>query len=416
MKQIVYSPLSYQRTFHFSRKPKAYLSAGYGAGKTYSLCMKGFDLMSQNQGLAGGILAPSLKMFKRDVLPTIIGICQENGIEYTYNKSDSVFYFPDAKATIYIFHSEDDGASIRGPNLAWGLINEVTMCSKPAFDAFLARIRLKEATLLQVAMSGTPEGFNWAYDYFIEEPRPDTELVFGNTRENKHLAGSYVETLEASYDKLMQERYIDGRFVNLTGNRAAYSFDRFKHVKPGISRIPGAPVWVSLDFNVTPMAATLWNRLPIDSPYLLQSFEDIRLDSSDTYEMARVIRDKVGIENVTIYPDPAGAARSTKASGKTDITILRDAGFLVKHKPSIRSVRDCMNAVNNLFDKGVILIGDRCKNIIADLEQVTFKTNTFELDKSNINRTHWLDGFKDMIDYEFPIRRPQTTIGVRAYA
>ena len=28
-------------------------------------------------------------------------------------------------------------------------------------------------------MSGTPEGFNWSYDYFVEDPRQDTDLIFG---------------------------------------------------------------------------------------------------------------------------------------------------------------------------------------------------------------------------------------------
>lgn len=417
MPNIIYKPLSFQRKFHFSKKPKVYLSGGYSSGKTYSLVMKLFQLMSINEGLQGGILVPTLKMFKRDVLPTIKDISKQNNIECTYNQQDSCFYFPDTDSQVYVFHSEDDGDSIRGPNLAFGLINEITMCSKGAFLAFLARIRLKNAKLLQLAMSGTPEGHNWSYEYFIETPREDTDLIFGNSRENTYVADSYIKMLEESYDEKMQKQFIDGEFINLTGNRALWSFNRLKHVNQDAERVPGAPVWISLDFNVNPMAATVYNRLPtaIGQP-ALRAFDEICLNSSDTHEMAQVIRSKYGT-GVTIYPDPAGNARSTKSRGYSDISILREAGFTdIRFKPRIISVRDCLNAANNILDKNMFDVHPRCKNFIADAEQCILKSGGLEIDKSNSARSHWLDGFKQMIDYEFPVIKPAPSIKVGSYA
>jgi hypothetical protein len=176
-KKIHYEMLPYQREFHESVKPKAYLSCGYGGGKTYSLVMKCFRLMNENPGLSGGILSPTLQMYKKDIVPTVQEICAANSIRYRYNKSESVWTFPNTGSKVYAFHSEDEGRSIRGPNLAWGAINEVTLCSREAFLAFIARIRLKKAGRLQTVMSGTPEGFNWAYEYFVERPRSDTDFI-----------------------------------------------------------------------------------------------------------------------------------------------------------------------------------------------------------------------------------------------
>ena len=194
-KVIKYDRLPYQGEFHDSMDPNVYLSAGYGAGKTYSLCMKAFRLMSLNKRIPGGFLAPDLKMFKRDVIPTFKQICRDNLIPFKYHKQESVLEFPTTRTLIYVFHSEDDGDSIRGPNLGFGLINEVTMCSKGAFDAFLARVRIKEAPVRQIAMSGTPEGFNWTYDYFIANPRSDTRLIFGDMRLNTYVADIIGKTL-----------------------------------------------------------------------------------------------------------------------------------------------------------------------------------------------------------------------------
>lgn len=409
---IDYSPLPFQERFHNSEKPKVYLSTGYGGGKTYGLVMKMFLLMDKNRGMPGGLVCPDLKMYKRDVLPTIRDICSANGVRYKYNKTDFVFFFPTTGSTIYVFHATDEGKNIRGPNLAFMLFNEITLIDQQTFLAAIARVRLKNARFSQIAMSGTPEGFNWTYEYFIENPREDTELIYGDSRDNVHVSNSYISMLEDSYDDLMRQQYVEGKFVNLRGKRCVHTFDRRRHTSPDIDRLEGYPVWVSLDFNVAPMSATLWNRVPFGANYYggedflheLRAFDEICLESSNTYELCDVLRQKVGTENVVIYPDPAGAARSTKSKGLSDIDILRQNGFTnIKYKPSI-SVRNCINALNVMFQRDLIVMNSKkCRNSIADMEQCVFKEDRFEIDKSNPKRTHWLDGIKNMVEYEFPI-------------
>lgn len=406
---IHYSPLPYQELFHSSDKFFDYLSAGYGAGKTYSLCMHAFKLMSDNPGLAGGLLAPTLKMFKRDVLPTFISICLENDIDYQYHKTDHYFTFPHTGTTLYVFHAEDDGQSIKGPNLAFMLINEVTLISKAAFDVALSRVRLKKAGRLQVAMSGTPEGFGWTYEYFIENPRADADVVFGDMRLNTHIAETYVKTLTETYDKNLVAQYVEGKFVNLVGNRAVYAFDRKNGIlDPAVEKLPDHTIWVSMDFNVDPMSAVLWNRLGPNHKELLTAFDEIHLPNSNTPQFVKVLKEKVNPleHDVVIFPDPAGNHRDTRGV-LSDIDILRQAGFKdIRFKSRIASIRDCLNASNKLIEDKKIRINPKCKNFIADLEQCTMKPSTNEIDKSNSKRSHWLDGFKDMIDYEFPVRKP----------
>ncbi len=192
--------------------------------------MKIIKLASINKGLAGGLVVPNMKMFRRDVLPTLREITQDNNILFKWYQMEGIMRFPEINVEVYVFHDEDKGQSIRGPNLAWMCINEVSLISKDTFDAALGRVRLKAANLLQVAMSGTPEGFGWSYEYFIENPRDDTDLIYGSSKENVHVHESYFGMLEGSYDELMRQQYIDGKFVNLVGKRALWAFDRFKHL------------------------------------------------------------------------------------------------------------------------------------------------------------------------------------------
>lgn len=411
--------MPYQDTFMESKKPKVFLSSGFGGGKTYILVMKMFQLMELNRRCPGGFLSPSYKMYKRDVIPTIKDICRENRIRYDYHKSDMLWTFPDAGAHVYAFTAEDPD-SIKGPNLAWFCINEVGMCSEQAFLMSIGRVRLKRANVLQIAMSGTPEGFTWTYDYFVTAPRKDTDLVFGDARLNTHVAESYFKGLEESYDPLMQEQYIKGMFVNLKGKRCAWAFNRHRHTDKHIEKIEGWPVWISMDFNVTPMSATLWNRVPLgfhtDDRWgrcMLRAFDEITIDGSNTYEMAAALRDRLPkdqqgqlLDDITIYPDPAGRSKSTKSMNLSDFDILKQHGFQnIKFKLQI-SVKDCLNALNGIIAKDLMVLNsDTCTNTIADLEQCVFKGNVFEIDKSNPRRTHWLDGTKNMCDYEFAIKR-----------
>lgn len=415
--KIRYRPLKSQTQFHSSTKSKVMLFGGYGSGKTFALCQHAFKLMTLNRGLPGGIVTPTMKMFKRDVLPTFEEICLQNMIPYRYFRADGYFHFPYTDSKLHVFHGEDQGASIKGPNLAFMLINEITLIDQPTFNAAISRARLKHAALRQIAGSGTPEDFNWVYDYFVLNQRNDTDVYYGNTADNFHNAPEYVQMLRESYDEKLVKRYVEGQWINIRGNQAAYKFNRAIHTAPDVEKIPYYPVWITMDFNVTPMAATLWNRCGPDQKHMLRAFDEICIEGSDTHEMCRAIRQKTQItDEIVIFPDPGGASRSTKSRGASDIDILKDHGFRdIRYKPRIPSVRDCMNALNNLFDKNrVILNSKTCKNAIADLEQCVVKKDVFELDKADLKRTHWLDGMKNMAEYEFPSRRPSEFREVRA--
>lgn len=409
MARIYFDPLDYQQEFMDSRSPKVLLSTGYGGGKTYVLCMKAFQLMTENRGMPGGLLCPNMKMFHRDVLPTFEEICNKNGIRFRwFGGTKSYLWFPATKSRIYVFHAEDKGTSIRGPNLAFMLINEVSLCDFASFNAALARVRLKAAPFKQLAMSGTPEGFTWTYNYFIADPREDSMVIYGDMRKNTHVAPEYAQMLLDSYDDKLAQQYVEGKYLNVNALAALYAFDRHKHTAENVTRIRGLPIWVTLDFNINPMAATLWNRMPIDSPYLLRGFGEIRISGADTYQLCDQIRAHVGYEDeVVIFPDPAGRARSTKVKNNiTDITILEEHGAFtdIRYKSKIKSVRDCLNAANAIVNKGKIILDTKaCKYTISDFEQTSLKPGTTELDKTDPDRTHWVDGFKNMAEYEFPI-------------
>lgn len=389
-----------------------YMSGGYGSGKTYCLVMKAFQLMDLNPGVPGALLAPTTKMFRRDVLPTFREITGNHGIEFRYSSKDAELYFPETDSVVYVYHAEDDGDSIAGANVGWALANEASLCSFAAIKALFARVRLKRVRHSQIFMSGTPAEFNWVYKFFIEDMANQKKIdkfkgrriIYASSRANKHTADWYVDMLESSYDEIAKQQFVDGLFIPRTGNRFLHRFNRHRHVTPHAERIIGAPVWVQADFNVNPMVATLASYVP-DSRVPLRFFDEICIKGADTYELGNVLKERIGPgwRNAVIFPDPAGKARKTSAKDLiSDIQILEEQGFQdIRYKKQL-SVKDCYFAANNLFDKDMAAVHPRCRELIADAEQVKLKDGAFEMEKKDPMRTHALDGLKNMADYMFP--------------
>ena len=119
-----------------------------------------------------------------------------------------------------------------------------------------------------------------------------------------------------------------------------------------------------MDFNIDPMSAVVCIR----HHDTLVAIDEIVMFGSNTQEMAQEIRTRYPDKHVIIYPDPASRQRKTSAGGRTDLSILQNAGFEVKAKTRHALVRDRINAVNSrlLYSDGQrnLLIDPKCKQTI----------------------------------------------------
>lgn len=410
-KRIKYRPLDSFRPFHNTEMPKKCVFGGYGSGKTYSLCHELLKLCNLNPRLPGGLVVPNMKMFKRDVLPTLIEIAERNRFSFSYRKGNAELFFPQTGSTVYIFHGEDKGQNIRGPNLAFMVLNEVTLLDLETYQAALSRVRHPRATRRCVAMSGTFEGATEIYDAITED---DSCFVsYASTRDNHFMPADFIQLLESSYDEDMVQQYVDGIPVISRSRKFANEFLRTQHVIPTPFFIE-YDIMFTIDFNVDPMAVVLWQRVPgIEEGAEFRAFQEMKIMDSNTDEMAKAVKKRIeeligpfdpGM--IPCYPDPAGNSRTTKGVGKSDIATLKENGFTdVRFRRKAPHMRDAKNAVNRQFRRNNIQIDPSCKEFIKDLERVEVKPGTDSIDKSDLNRTHWLDGFKYMIELEYPIKK-----------
>jgi hypothetical protein len=386
-----------------------HLSSGFAGGKSFALCMKMLRLSQLNAPYSGGLMAPSFKDIKRDIIPIFEDIFTKNNLHpfVRLHKTDFFYEFRWSPGKLYLFSAENQ---LRGPNLAYFGINEATLISDVRYREAIGRVRVKGARYPQIASVGTPEGVaNYMYEMFVESPIPNSRIIYGSTRDNiENLDPGYVSALENSYDKRSLDAYLKGLWVNMNGHQFYYAYSDKNHDKT-ITELPTAIVHCAMDFNVEYMTATLWHLMG-DKLY---GFEEIVLeDNADTQKMANALKARGYTPDRTIiYPDPAGAARSTK--GQPDHVILRNAGFEVRARSAQPRFRQRQLNVNNLLDKGIVLFNpDKMPTLKKDFEGVEQDPVTLEKSKKNPKLTHASDGFDYMCDilFEFSGKKPTTKI------
>ena len=393
--------LKHQKEFFMSEDPFLALVGGFGCGKTHSIIAK--TLKNQLKYINkkgrdnGWAIYPKMSLGKELFIPHFIEKLEDCGIKYNFNKTESIITTVYGSIKLY---SMEKPQRIVGSELTYCFFDEFdTGLEKNVMEAYLKAVgRMRGSEKAQVYIVTTPEGFKSTYKLFVEQNTGDKKLIRAKTTDNHHLPKSYIEKLKSQYDEKLLAQYLNGEFVNMKGFSAYYSFDRDKNIE-NISKQNNF-ILVGMDFNVNPMTAVCGNI--VDGK--LYIFKEYYLKNSNTYEMVDLIKRDFPNCTIEVNPDMTGIKRSTSSMGRTDIDIIRAAGFRVKG--SINPlVKDRLNTVNNILEKGNLIIDKSCKFLIRDLEQVTLDDNG-RLDGSNKDLTHISDALGYLANNYFYNKKP----------
>ena len=140
--------------------------------------------------------------------------------------------------------------------------------------------------------------------------------------------------------------------------------------------------------------------------------DEICIPNSNTDEMAQEITNRYPDCRIQVFPDPAGAARKTSAGGRTDHSILQQWGFQVLAKRRHTAVKDRINAVNRMLldasGQQRLWIDPKCRELIKCISKHQYKEGTMIPEKNgNPDYSHMNDALGYMIDYLYPVRRPE---------
>jgi len=95
----------------------------------------------------------------------------------------------------------------------------------------------------------------------------------------------------------------------------------------------------------------------------------------------------------------------------SDISLLEQAGFLVRAKKSNPAIKDRVMATNSAFDHGVLYLNlQNCKVLAESFEQLAYDKNGEPDKRSGLD--HAIDAATYPIAYEMPIEKPIAYIPV----
>lgn len=385
-----------------------HLNSGYGGGKTFALVQKGLKLSYLNRPYPGGLVVPSFRDYKRDVLPIMEDVLDQAKLidKCRYHKTDAYWQFPWTPGKLYVASAE---TKLRGPNWAYALINEITLMPWERYREAVGRVRIKNTPNPQIASVGTPEGTaSDLYEHFVLNPMERSRIIYGDTRDNAaNLASDYIKSLMDSYDPIALKAYLMGLFINMNGHQFYYALDPNKNYDDTIVEDATAPVLVTMDFNVDPFCVSLWQRHWNKERDWVEyhAFGEIILQGGhQTEHMARALIERgYTPERTTIFPDPHGKSRSTQ--GNPDVVTLMHAGFKQIRTANVApQFRRRQLGVNNLLDKARIKVNPKkCPWLKRDLEAVEQDPVDYSKLKKNPKLTHSSDGMDYMLDLLEPL-------------
>ena len=254
---------------------------------------------------------------------------------------------------------------------------------------------------------GTPRGRNHFYDLWAKgkDGALDWSSFQYTTLNGGNVPPKEIEAARSDLDERTFKQEYEAEFVTYQG-LIYYGFSREDSVLD--MQDDNGTLHIGMDFNLDPMSAVICVR----KGEKLYAIDEIVMFGSNTDEMVAEIINRYPRRSIIIYPDPASRQRKTSAGGRTDLSILQNAGFSVKAKNSHALIRDRINSVNSRLLSGNgsrhLFVSPKCKQTIKSLERQTYKEGTSIANKDD-GYDHMNDALGYLVEYLFPVRTEYAT-------
>jgi len=390
---------------------------GIRGGKTYAGAREALKQAwnSKTDGVFG-IIAPTYSMLKRTTWVEFKKAARPLIMPKGINDSDFIITLKNGRKVHG--HTAEHADRIRNETFSGFWIDEARECKDFAglWDVLLGRVL---STNGKGFITTSPNSFDDIHDIFIVNKKDGYGTIRFSTYENTHLDKEAIDELAAKYDEKYMQQELLGQFVIFEG-AVYYTFNRQYNAGDLAFKLaqynPELPLCLCCDFNVDPMVWVI-AQMGFNADTKLKEvyfIDEIYLSNSNTIECCqefktRFLNHRAGLN---LYGDASGKARST-SSNITNWKIIENelrAYRITKHIPTVNPAeRDRINAVNGLICNSkkvrrVFANPNKCKNLIRDFEQVSYKEGSTQIDKNkNFKLTHASDAAGYFIEKEFSL-------------
>lgn len=332
-----------QQEFVKSTKLHSGIVGGYQSGKSLAGFVKVITKQMQDPGVPIAYYLPTYGLIEDMLIPKAEKLFGDIGVQYKYKKQDSKLITPYGEIWL---RSMDNPDRIVSYSVGYSIVDEVdivhTNKREDAMKRISSRNSFKKSTKNCIDFVSTPEGFAYMYKFFVKRANENKVLYTLDTMDNiDNLGEGYIDGLIEQYghDPQLLEAYLHGKFVNLTSGNVYKNFNRAVNHSDRTLKDSDV-IHIGMDFNITNMNAVIHiiDKVPIAVAEITGAY--------DTEAMIRLIKEYKN-KSIVIYPDASGKNRST--SGRSDIDLLKSAGFVVRNLSKNPFVRDRVNEMNKAF-------------------------------------------------------------------
>lgn len=438
-----------QAFFLNSKKKFVWFCAGRACGKTHTGARYVYRKILTEPKAKGLICANTYDQLHSATLPPLYAYLNSMNLPFVVDKKppaewglpmvlSSYRNVMTIKNGTHIFlRSLDNYDLIRGIEVGWAWIDEISSSTKEAWDVVIGCLRDKHGSL-DIRVTGTPDGDNWTWREFSRKYKvgPDFteeeneaaqlyDIVFMSTRDNPFISKEFVKGLLASYDPKKAKQEIDGRVVLDQSAATYYAFNPDLHRTLLVRYDPLKPLMLCIDFNassVAPMCGVVCQlHKYADGVEFIQVLSEIEIYNGNTPLLmdafTKQYRGHTG--GVEIYGDTQGFYRGA-TTGVNDFLIaqqhlqksFRNVSINVSKANYLEE--DRIASVNSLLlnENGDVrmFINPDCKALLRDLTSVRYNAQG-KLNKKNAELTHTSDAISYMIHYRFPIGQVKESYG-----
>ena len=407
---IIYKPLPSQKLFHKSLSRFKGFSGPIGSGKSQALCHEAIRLSYVNPGRLGLLGAPTYPMLRDSTQAALFEILDANHLPHEFNKAENSLVMKDTRSRV-LFRPVDEFERLRGTNLAWFGLDELTYTQQESWLRLQGRLRDPKASQLCGFAVWTPKGHDWVYHQFIAKNIKGYFVVRAPAYENTFLLSKtpdFYDRLKDSYDERFYCQEVLGEYLSLDGRRVYSSFSREVNVRQ--LAIDGRyPLLWALDFNVDPMSSVIVQIVDGE----IRVVDEIVLRKALTADacgefLRRYPKHSSGVR---VYGDSSGNTQQT--TGCSDYDMVRqyfaeNSQYKVEYRtgtvnPPIPQRLNLVNAqLLSARGKAGLAVDPKCVELIKDFEEVCYRADDNKPDKDRDRmRTHTSDALGYLVWQEF---------------
>lgn len=253
----------------------------------------------------------------------------------------------------------------------------------------------------------TPKGKrNYFYELGLKAKELDDWSYWHMTTfDNPYIDPSEVEEAKRQLDEITFRQEYLAEDVDANDKPFMYSFDENKHVKTGLELNKNLPLWLSFDFNHTPMTCGVAQRPGLMD---LKVIDEVELNDSDPDEMCDHLIAKYPsfIETVRVTGDASGNNRTGLQRGLTYWKVIKTRLKLKDSQIAVRSknrfLEDSRVLCNSILQNANIEIDKKCKGVIKDLIYASVDEDGDLVKDNALSGLHHFDWFRYLLDANFP--------------